>query len=119
MKIRFLLDEHMPKELIKSVKRYDEQIDILRIGLEGGPPLGMRDSDILLYCEAEQCVLITGDRATMPGHVAAHLGSGRHHWGVFTMNAQLDLGQMAYQLAMFWGASEAEEWIDQQEYLPY
>ncbi len=37
MKIRFLLDEHMPKELIKSVKRYDEQIDILRIGLEGGP----------------------------------------------------------------------------------
>ncbi len=35
------------------------------------------------------------------------------------MNAQLGLGQMAYQLAMFWGASEAEEWIDRQEYLPY
>lgn len=119
MKIRFLLDEHMPKELIKSVKRYDEQIDILRIGMEGAPPFGTQDPNILLYCEAERRVLVTSDRATMPGHVVAHFAAGRHHWGVFTIDHSLGLGQMAYQLAMFWGASEAEEWIDRQEYLPY
>lgn len=119
MKIRFLLDEHMPKGLIKSVKRHDEQIDILRIGIEGAPPFGTQDPDILVYCEAERRVFVTDDRTIMPGHVKAHHAAGRQHWGVFTMDRSLGLGTMAYQLAMFWGASEAEEWIDRQEYLPY
>lgn len=119
MRVRFLLDEHLPKGLVKSVKAYDSAIDILRVGFEGAPPFGTKDPGLLAYCEIERRVLVTDDRKTMPVHAAHHLTSGRHHWGVFIIDRGLSIGDMAFQLAMFWGASEADEWIDRQEYIPY
>lgn len=119
MRIRFLLDEHLPHALVDSVKQYNKEIDILRIGLGDAPPLGTPDPEILLYCEATQRVLVTDNRASMPGHETDHFAAGRHHWGIFEINRGLSIGQMAYQLSMFWGASEAEEWIDNFVYLPY
>jgi hypothetical protein len=119
MKIRFLLDEHLPKALIEAVRHYDRGIDILLIGVPGTPPRGTLDPGILVYCEATQRVLVTDNRKSMPVHINAHLASGRHHWGVFEIDRKLSIGDMAHQLQMFWGASEAEEWKDQIVYLPY
>jgi Domain of unknown function (DUF5615) len=67
MKVRFLLDENMSPGVISGVLRYNPAIDILRIGDLGAPPLGTPDPDILTFCEAEQRLLITDTRSTMPG----------------------------------------------------
>ncbi len=55
----------------------------------------------------------------MPIHEAAHFAAGRRHWGIFQLRHKRSIGELAYQLQLFWEASEAEEWIDQTEWLPY
>lgn len=119
MKVCFLLDEHLPKALVKAVQAYDSATGILRVGLSGAPPFGTVDPDLLAFCEAEHRVMVTDDRRTMPTHAANHRAAEQHYWGLFIIDRGLGIGDIAFQLAMFWGASEAEEWIDRQEYLPY
>ncbi|HKS71210.1 MAG TPA: DUF5615 family PIN-like protein [Ktedonobacterales bacterium] len=119
MRIKFLLDEHLPPDLVAAVRREQSEVDILRAGMEGAPPLGSKDPDLLVFCEADQLVLVTDNRKSMPGHVRDHFAAGRHHWGIFKIRRSLSSGQMVEELLMFWGASDAEEWIDRTEFLPY
>lgn len=114
MKIHFLLDEHLPKKHIEAVPQYDREIDILRVGVSGAPPRGTLDPDILVYCEVMQRVLVTDNRKSMPVQVTAPFSAGRHHWGIVEIDRKLSIGDMASQLQIFWGASEAEEWIDRE-----
>ncbi len=119
MKIRFLLDQNLSPQIASALLRYDASIDVLAVGLDGAPPFGTPDPDLLTFCEAEQRVLVTENRSTMPIHEAAHFAAGRHHWGIFQLRHKLSIGELAYQLQLFWEASEAEEWIDQTVWLPY
>lgn len=119
MKIRFLLDEHLKLDIIDEVQAFDPSIDILHIGMKGAPPIGTQDPDILIYCEAEQRALVTDNRRTMPKHAADHFAAGRHHWGVLVIRPDTTWGEIVQELRMFGGASEAEEWIDRVEYIPY
>lgn len=119
MRIRFLLDEHMPRRLVIALKRHEPAIDVLHIGDEGAPPNSTPDSDILIYCEEERRMLVTNNRSTMPDHAADHFAAGRHHWGILETKDDMSLAQLIEQMLMFWGASEAEEWVDRVEYLPY
>lgn len=66
-----------------------------------------------------QRVLVTDNRKSMPVHILAHFAAGRTHWGVFEVDRTMSIGEMAYQLQLFWGASEAEAWKDQTIYLPF
>ncbi|MBE2200372.1 MAG: hypothetical protein IAE79_17285 [Anaerolinea sp.] len=66
-----------------AVLRHFLEIHILRVGDESAPRLHTLDPDILHYLERSQRLLITGNRASMPGHVANHLANGGHHWGIF------------------------------------
>jgi hypothetical protein len=77
------------------------------------------DPDILIFCEDAQRVLVTDNWASMPTHVAGHFAAGRHHWGALEVRPGTGMGELASELDMFWFASEAEEWIDRFEYIPY
>jgi len=119
VKIRFLLDENMSPRQVGAVLRRNSAIDIVRVGSPGMPPLGTPDPDILVFCEAEQRLLVTKNHYSMPGHIADHFAAGRHHWGVFRLSRDLTLSQLAEQIEIFWEASEAEEWRDRLEYIPW
>jgi len=54
----------------------------------------------------------------MPVHLQEHLSAGRHAPGIFTLNPNMTMGETADELVLIWGASEAEEYIDQLIYLP-
>jgi hypothetical protein len=79
VKPRFLLDENLPPRLRLALLRHNDTIDILRVGDADAPPLGTLDPDILHYLEQAQRVLVTGNRISMPAHVAAHVAAGGHH----------------------------------------
>lgn len=119
MRIKFLLDEHLSPDVVAAVKRQQPDVDILRVGMASAPPLGTKDPEILVFCEADRRVLVTDNRESMPGHIRDHFTAGRHHWGIFEIRRSLSIGQMAEQLLTFWGASDAEEWVDKTEFLPY
>ncbi len=120
MKVRFLLDENMSKDIVVALLRHNAEIDILRVGDEGAPLLGTLDPDILRFCEAEQRAIVTDNRHTMPGHMADHLRAGGHICGVFkTRRQKAPLGRVIATLILIWEASEAEEYIDRQVWIPW
>jgi hypothetical protein len=82
-------------------------------------PLGSSDAEILQGSEREQRILITFDKSTFPQHLAAHLQAGGHSPGVFMLRRGSSLSQIVTHLALASYASEAWEWQDRIEYMPY
>jgi hypothetical protein len=118
MRVRFLLDENLSPRLKDALLRYNSEIDVVRVGDEGTPPLGTADPDILHYAAQQQRLLITENRKSMPAHVTELIIAGEHTWGVIRISERATFGTIIEELYMIWEASEAEEWIDQFRWLP-
>lgn len=115
---RFLLDEHLGHHLVRALRRKLEGITVRRIGDEGTLPLGSADPDVLAFCEREEWLLVSLDRATMPMHTMAHLEAGGHVPGVFLAAQRMSNAQIVDELLLIWENSEYEEWRDLLIYLP-
>lgn len=119
MKIRFLLDENLSPKLKIAVLRLNPTIDILRVGDPDTPPLGTLDPELLNYLELSQRLLVTDNRKSMPGHLEIHWGEGGHIWGLVWLRSSGTIRTWAESLFIMWEASEAEEWIDQIDWIPF
>jgi len=115
---RFLLDENLSPEFAAGLQRRDAKIDVLHIPGPGAPAKGTSDPAILLFCEAEHRALVTNNRMSMPGHIAALAAEGHHHWGVFQVRNTRALGEIIDELHLLWGASDASEHIDRIRWIP-
>lgn len=118
MTIHFLLDENLWPMMKTLLLRCNPAIDVLRVGDEGGPPLGTPDPDILEYVERTQRMLVTNNRKSMPGHVAEHFAAGRHHYGILQVRTERPLPEIVESLHIIWGASVYEEWKDRTVWIP-
>ena len=54
----------------------------------------------------------------MPAHLQSHLARGAHVPGILVMKSRLAPWQMAEELILIWGASLADEYVDQIVYWP-
>jgi len=120
--VAFLLDENIPSSVLDAVRRSEPLLTVLHSGHEPGTPeSGTLDPDILTFAEEHHLAVVTFDKRTMSIHEAAHRAAGHHTWGVFIFpnGNSLSPGRIAFELRMVWGASDAEEWIDRIENLPY
>jgi hypothetical protein len=120
--VRFLLDEQIPEPVSDAIKAAEPAIDFRQVGVHPDvPPKGTLDPDVLLFAEKEEYALVTFDKRSMPGHMAAHLATGHHTWGIFLFPTgnYLSPGRIAEELVLVWATSEADEWIDRLENLPY
>ncbi len=79
--------------------------------------MGTLDPEILHWVEAHQRTFVTDNRKSLPGHIADHLASGGHHWGIFQVRKHAPLLRLAEILHLYWSVTEAEEWIDVMEWL--
>ena len=118
MKIRFLLDENLSKQIKIATLRLNPAIDILCVGDPDAPPFGTLDSDILRYLEVSQRLLITDNRKSMPGHLQSHWALGGRIWGLFWVRPRTPMGRLAQELMLVWETTEAEEWIDKLDWIP-
>lgn len=64
-------------------------------------------------------MLITDNRKSMPGHLEAHWAAGGHIWGLFWIRPLTPIGQLAQELVLVWETTEAEEWIDILDWIPF
>ena len=55
----------------------------------------------------------------MPGHLEDHWNAGGHIWGLFWLRPGVTVGLWAEELFLVWETSEAEEWIDRLEWIPF
>lgn len=120
MALRFLIDENLRGRLWSAVQRHNARgsyvIDAVRVGDVDALPLGVQDSDILLWAEHEDRVLITADRSTMAAHLRSHLEAGHHSPGVFSVPQTRSLREVVEFLALAAYASDPLEWRDRIEY---
>jgi hypothetical protein len=115
---RFLVDENILGALPKALRQQEPGMDVLCVGEPGAPPCRTLDPDLLLAAESLGRMLISRDRDSMPGHLADHFAAGHHTWGTALLRNGFSLGRYIQEILIIWGASEADEWIDQTMYLP-
>ena len=94
-------------------------LDAIRVGDPPDLPLGSIDPEILLWSEREDRILVSFDKTTLAGHLAAHLRAGHHSPGVFMLRRGTRLSQIVDHLALVAYASDAWEWQDRIEFIPY
>jgi hypothetical protein len=114
----FLLDENLPTWWRGEIERLQPHLTVWRIGDPGVPPTATPDPAIIEWCETNQFVLISNNRASMPEHLAAHVGRGRHVPGIFMVPPTRTISDVAEVLALIEGASLEDEHADQIQYLP-
>jgi hypothetical protein len=116
--IKYLLDENVDESLRKGLSLHAPGIVVWRIGDPMTPAGGTPDPGILLWCEANGFALVTNNRESMLVHLRDHLAAGRHCPGILTLSASMTLRETIKELALIWGAADAEEFADQIVYLP-
>lgn len=119
MKIRFLLDENLSKQIKFAVLRINPSISILCVGDQEAPSFGTLDPGLLIYTEESQRLLVTDNRKSMPEHLETHWSTGRKIWGLFWVRPKTSIGQLAENIYLVWEASEAEEWINVINWIPF
>ncbi len=118
MSLRYLLDENIDPLFRVQLLRKEPGLTVWMIGDPGAPKKGTSDPDILCWCEDQDFILITGNRKSMPGHLADHLSLGRHIPGILTINPDLSPGATIEELILLALASFADEFQDSIVYLP-
>src|SRR5262245_44136414 len=89
-----------------------DPIDAMRVGDPVELPLGKTDPDILLWTEAQNRLLVTFDKSTMPGHLADRLAGGHHCPGIFMVSRTVRPLDVLEFLVLAAYASEPGEWQD-------
>lgn len=120
--VAFLLDENVPVSVADAARQTEPLMTVRHAGHDPDTPAGgTLDPEVLIFAEANGYALVTFDKTSMPRHLAAHHAAGRHTWGVFIFpnGNYLSAGRIAAELQLVWGASDADEWIDQVVNLPY
>jgi hypothetical protein len=116
--IRYLLDENVDPLYRRELLRREPTLAVWKIDDVTAPPEGTSDPAILIWCEANDFILVTNNRHSMPEHLRDHLAQGRHIPGILELNADLGIGVMLDELVLIWAASNADEFRDQLVYLP-
>lgn len=114
----FLLDEQLPQWWRRQLLRRAPALSLWKVGEAGAPPLQSPDPVLLDWCEAHECVLVTDNRKSMPGHLADHLRQGRHVSGILVVRRGMHVTDLAKGLILIAGASLEKEYEDQIRYFP-
>ena len=116
--IKYLLDENVDPLYRTGLLRREPEIVVWRVGMLGAPPAQTPDPEILRWCEQRGFILVTNNRKSMPTHLRAHLGEGRHIPGILILNPNMSVGATIDQLALIWDVADKDEYRDRIEFLP-
>ncbi len=116
--IMYLLDENLDPALRRALKRAQPEILVWRVGDITAPSLQSPDPDILIWCEENEHVLVTNNRASMPVHLADHLNSGHHMPGILVIKKNMPWSVLIDELEFIWQHVSPDELTDQIKYLP-
>ena len=117
MKVRFLADADLNRVIVSGVLRREPSLDIMTADAAG--LRGLSDDEVLDLAEKQQRVLVSHDVGTMPVHFRAHRSAGKHCAGVFLIPQSIDVAASIDELVLIWHVSEASEWENRLEWLPF
>ncbi|MHB1424930.1 MAG: DUF5615 family PIN-like protein [Gemmataceae bacterium] len=123
MALTYILDEHLRRLLWQAIQRHNAAashlaIDVAQVGDPVDLPLGSTDPDILPWAENEGRIVVTRDRKTMLGDLAAHLQSGHHCARLFVLRSKATIQQIIDYLVLAAYAADPAVLHDRYEYIP-
>lgn len=118
----FLLDENTHGAIPNAIRQFNRgrttQVDVLRVGEPGAPPLGTLDDQLLKWAEDNGRILVTEDVTTMPGHLAAHLAASRHSPGVLFVRPGTSIRQLYDELVLIAEVGIPDDFADRCHFIP-
>ena len=83
MKIKLLLDSHVPADVAGALRSLRPGVDVQHISSwEDGAYINAADDVLLEACWHDRRALVSKDRATLPGWIALRVADGKEHGGV-------------------------------------
>jgi len=114
----YLLDENTPHAIGGQLMRRNQEITVYFMGVPAAPGLGTLDSEILLWLEQENVLLVTRNRRSMPRHLHEHIQAGHSVPGILAIRAQASIGATINDLLLIAMTMEPNEYRNQIIYLP-
>jgi predicted nuclease of predicted toxin-antitoxin system len=115
MRIRFQADADLNQIIVAAVLRHLPEADF-RSATDAGLA-GLSDLEVLAQAAKDGRVLVTHDKNTMPSHFADFIAKTESP-GVILVHQSLPVARVLEDLALIWGASQAEEWKNRIVHLP-
>lgn len=118
MSIQYLLDENLPPLYREQLSRQQNLVTIWMIGDPGVPPKSTLDPEILMWCEKNNFILVTNNRASMPRHLAEHINLNHHVPGIFVLRPKASVGQVIEDLILIFEAGDLKDYQDRITHIP-
>lgn len=114
---RFLADEDFRFDMVLAVRARDASIDIVTVQeLALG---GMDDADLLDRAQQAGRIVLSHDRNTMTAEAACRLQADRSIAGLIIVPQHARRADVAENLAMITKCSDAAEWVNVVDYVPW
>lgn len=114
--LRLLADENFNGDIVRALLLRQPDLDIVRVQDVG--LAGVGDPDVLAWAAANNRIILTHDRATLPDYACERLASGESMPGVLILNDRLPVGHATLEILLMIACSEQPEWIDRVVHLP-
>lgn len=114
--VRLLSDENFNGDIVRGLLLRLPDLDLRRVqdvGLEGA-----EDPAILEWAAANNRIVLTHDRATLPDFAYARVVTGQPMPGVFVIDDRLSVRQAIDEILLIEDCSEQAEWVGLVVYLP-
>lgn len=114
--MRLLSDENFNGDIVRGLLLRRPDLDLRRV-----QDVGLEEADdltILEWAAANNRILLTHDRATMPDFAYARVVAGQPMPGVFVLNDRMSVRQAIDELLLVEACSEQAEWAGLVVYLP-
>ncbi|MBL8215795.1 MAG: DUF5615 family PIN-like protein [Bryobacterales bacterium] len=99
-----------------AVRQRDRRVDFQTA--TQGKLTGLKDPEVLGVAAAQNRILVTHDRRTIPRHFRNRIESGENSPGVFIVSQFEPIGPVVEALLLIWAASDARDWENQIRHLP-
>jgi predicted nuclease of predicted toxin-antitoxin system len=114
--LRLASDADFNADILRGLFRRQPDLNLIRVG-----DVGLQTADdpvILEWAATGGRILLTHDRATMPGFAYDRVGAGQPIPGVFVVRNKPLLGPIIDEILLVALCSSQEEWKDRVEFLP-
>ncbi|CUS02664.2 conserved protein of unknown function [Candidatus Promineifilum breve] len=114
--MKFLADENFNNRIIRGLLRRMDSLDLVRV--QDLAIAAAADPTVLAWAAAEERVLLTHDKRTMPYYALSRIDKGELLTGVIVVDPELAIGGVIDDLLIIATCSTADDWVGRIEYLP-
>jgi hypothetical protein len=96
--LRLLADENFNGDIVRGLLLFQPDLDMIRVQDAG--LAGAADPDLLAWAARNHRIVLTHDRATMPGYAYERVAAGENMPGVFIFDDRFAVGQAIQEILL-------------------